>query len=342
MTTWRSFAKAGLWRHVQLSHEEDHDGRDGHVPKADWPELLEVLQSALPLVERSDGIEKQQVHAGPENRVALEKHVREWGYESAMRRLERRFAAIAGAELTELETRRRKHSEATDRDRVLVDDLAFAAALNAEVKALLLPDQNGSWLELAGDIAIEALVRAGIEYRGLRETRVIRDDKSGEWRAAENGGGLSLDDVANPESPEMFSEVWHAAMLLSQIAEYRRMVGLVMLPGPYRPGKKTVVEHMDEAASAAFEIGRHLQAIWNKPFEPHALRGMKVRAAQESGGAERRRQTSPRSKKILDVMSKLIELNGHTVSRAAEIAVQRGCGTSAEANRKLWNRRGKS
>jgi hypothetical protein len=338
MTTWRSFAKAGLWRHIQLSHEEDHDGREGSVPKADWPELREVLQSVLPLVERQDGIELRHVHADPDNRLALGKHVGDWEYEKAMRRLELRYSDVAGAELTVLETRRRKRSEATDRNRLLVEDLAFAAALLADLKALL-GDQDKTWPELAEDVANGALGRAGIVYLGLRETRVVRDEKSGEWRAADNGDGLPLEDLADLDSAEMFSEVWHAAMLLSQIAEYQRMVGLVMRPGLYRPGKKTVVEHMDHAASTAFEIGRHLQAIWNKPFEPHALRGMKVREGQQVGAAMRRAETKQQSDAVIAEMRRLIGNGKLSVSNAARIAFRNGEGSSEKANLRLWYRR---
>ena len=90
-------------------------------------------------------------------------------------------------------------------------------------------------------------------------------------------------------------------------------------------------------ARSAFIMGREYEAIRKKKYESHAVRGMKTAASAKEGGRARGAAMSERTLEILREMRTIIT-NGHSVKRAAEIVHQRGFGTSAHANRKLWSR----
>jgi hypothetical protein len=75
-------------------------------------------------------------------------------------------------------------------------------------------------------------------------------------------------------------------------------------------------------------------ALWNKE---HAARGRKTIRASREGGKSRRGTLKAELGKRLTAMEELIA-KGHSVNRAAQLAHERGCGPSADANRKLWNR----
>lgn len=71
--------------------------------------------------------------------------------------------------------------------------------------------------------------------------------------------------------------------------------------------------------------------------ETATLRGKKVRAAASSGGAARARTTSEQAVPIIEVMKAYMSRN-QSLSRAAELAAATGFGTSASANRRLYQR----
>jgi len=96
-------------------------------------------------------------------------------------------------------------------------------------------------------------------------------------------------------------------------------------------------EIIAEVTGLAFGAGRHTQAAWAKEFEPFVPTGRKVKEAQREGAAVRKGQTEPTSSDVREAMSDLID-KGHSISRAAAITAEKGLGTSAEANRKLFQR----
>jgi hypothetical protein len=67
------------------------------------------------------------------------------------------------------------------------------------------------------------------------------------------------------------------------------------------------------------------------------LRGRKSVESGKVGAEISAKRHSATTARVLDEM-KRIQGSGHTISRAADIAADRGIGTSAAANRKLWNR----
>lgn len=101
--------------------------------------------------------------------------------------------------------------------------------------------------------------------------------------------------------------------------------------------KAWLAEVIAEVASHAFMAGRHMQEAWGKPFESHALRGIKTIEAAAEGGRNRKGKRSSKSAAILAEMQKLIDA-GHSKARAAELAAQKGLGASKEANIKLYGR----
>ena len=71
--------------------------------------------------------------------------------------------------------------------------------------------------------------------------------------------------------------------------------------------------------------------------EEDAIRGGRLVNAGRAGAASRQAAYATRNAAIIRKMKELIE-SGHSMSRAASLALASGLGTSAEANRKLFNR----
>jgi hypothetical protein len=102
--------------------------------------------------------------------------------------------------------------------------------------------------------------------------------------------------------------------------------------------KKWLQAVIAEVAVDAYLAGRHIQAAWGKEFESHAVRGEKVLSGSAQSGAIRRNKVKPKSQQVLAEMERLIDVGGHSVSRAAELAFEKNFGTSKAANRKLFAR----
>lgn len=139
------------------------------------------------------------------------------------------------------------------------------------------------------------------------------------------------------EGAEELSRATHATRaqeLLNNI-DYceRAMVG----EKPREEHRKWVREFVSEVAFSAFEAGRHTQAAWGKSVEDFADTGMRVRRGASVSGQQSKKKRVPDTMTRLREMDRLIA-DGHSKARAAEIAASRGLGSSAEANRKLWQR----
>jgi hypothetical protein len=96
-------------------------------------------------------------------------------------------------------------------------------------------------------------------------------------------------------------------------------------------------EVIPEVAIDAYLAGRHVQAAWGKDFEQHAVRGEKVLHGAAQAGDLRRRTAAPSSQKVLEEMKRLLDRK-HSISRAAELAFEKGLGSSPDANQKLYYR----
>jgi len=96
---------------------------------------------------------------------------------------------------------------------------------------------------------------------------------------------------------------------------------------------------LHSVSGVAFEIGRILERLEFKPHEFDAVRGKKVKRGAVLGGSNTSSQKSKLSQTIVEQMKDLIEIDGHSASRAASLVFSsRNLGTSPEANRKLWTR----
>jgi hypothetical protein len=73
-------------------------------------------------------------------------------------------------------------------------------------------------------------------------------------------------------------------------------------------------------------------------LESNFLRGKKIVESGRMGGNARANRMMSSSQRTLKAMRRLVD-EGHSVARAATLAHEGGQGTSAEANRRLWNRR---
>ena len=97
---------------------------------------------------------------------------------------------------------------------------------------------------------------------------------------------------------------------------------------------------ISEAAQLAFAAGRHTQTAIGKELEVHTVSGLKVSKGGRRGAEITRGTRSDDTLKVLRAMEQLLstkpKIKGN-VSWAATEAKRKGYGTSAGANRKLWN-----
>lgn len=96
-------------------------------------------------------------------------------------------------------------------------------------------------------------------------------------------------------------------------------------------------EIIAEIAEYAFVAGRHMQEAWGKPFEGHAVRGIKTLKSAVEGGEKRKGKLAPDSLKIVAYMQQQIDA-GKSQSEAAYRAKAKGLGTSQAANLRLYQR----
>lgn len=86
-------------------------------------------------------------------------------------------------------------------------------------------------------------------------------------------------------------------------------------------------------------VGRMVEHYrWRFTYGPDALRGRANLSAARAGGIQRARSYQEKKRALLARMAEFVS-KGHTVSNAANLTFKAGLGTSAEANRKHWNRR---
>lgn len=69
----------------------------------------------------------------------------------------------------------------------------------------------------------------------------------------------------------------------------------------------------------------------------NAITGQKYRKKSDEGAQKRRGDLSEHTPQVLQMMANLIE-KGHTRKNAARMVAEKGIGSGAEANRKLWRR----
>lgn len=94
-----------------------------------------------------------------------------------------------------------------------------------------------------------------------------------------------------------------------------------------------------QAAVAAFTVGVHARAAVGKEIEQHALRGRKNLTSAQAGGKARSAASKVKNDVVIAEMSNLMD-KGHSMSASANIACNKGLGTTKAANRKTYQRHG--
>lgn len=325
MLDWKGHAARGNW---EVLRELSND-----LPDGDRLELLDVLRSVVPARERGHGIETYKGFIKP------------WEAESA----EVQSAAHL-ANFLELQKRmffRRSIDHCPQKDAI---ELAIST-INANgirfegyrATYVYWHSEKRQWVQLKSKIG-SAICKKKIEIMtgGDVESITSLDEVTAEleswrsmypWRACH-----SLHTHFRCDAFEQFTPIWHALNILDWQEMYRTARGRL---------ERLIPDVRDEAfdlstiSRAAFEIGRCYEALLKKPFEPHALRGISTLEAAGKAGEARRGTFASQTQLVLDEMDRLIE-RGHSKSRAAELSVKRGIGTSKAANYALWYRHKKS
>lgn len=142
------------------------------------------------------------------------------------------------------------------------------------------------------------------------------------WR--EWADGLLPDDKYDTSFEEQSIE-WYAQQILLLINRIRKQID----------GDKA-----SNAASDAFDLGVlcaevRIKFLW----EGHALRGEKTKKSASDGGLARAHSMRHRSLEIIEEINRIIRENPQLSQiRASQIAYDRGFGSSANANRRLFYR----
>jgi hypothetical protein len=133
------------------------------------------------------------------------------------------------------------------------------------------------------------------------------------------------------------SRAAHADRAIDFLDDVRKTRAIALGDTQTEEERAWVIELIAEAAQAGYWACRHAQAAIGKAVEAHAVRGIKVRKGSSDGGQIRSRQRGPETDMVLAMMEQIRADNPNlSVARAAALAHAKGLGTSAEANRQLW------
>lgn len=143
------------------------------------------------------------------------------------------------------------------------------------------------------------------------------------------------------QAPGELSQEQHCRDSLELLGAIDRATKLMSAEMDSDADGEWLVEVIAEIAEYAFVAGRHMQAAWGKPFEGHAVRGIKTLQSAAEGGAKRKGKLAADTPRIIAYMRELIAA-GHSKKRAAQLAHKKGLGKSASSNSKLFYRLTKS
>ncbi|MEP9350017.1 hypothetical protein [Xanthobacter sp. KR7-225] len=138
-------------------------------------------------------------------------------------------------------------------------------------------------------------------------------------------------------APGELSQEQHCRDSLELLAAIDRATKLMCTEMDSDADREWLEEVIAEIAEYAFVAGRHMQEAWAKPFEGHAVRGIKTIQSAAEGGRQRKGKQAPETAQIISYMRELMQ-SGHSKARAAELTHKKGLGVSAEANSKLFYR----
>ena len=177
--------------------------------------------------------------------------------------------------------------------------------------------------EIEGDPPASATSWAALRTEAETYLRETIADCERETQGARDAGELSREQ--------------HSRTSLDLLAAIDRATTLMCAEMDSDTDREWLAEVMAEIAEYAFIAGRHMQAAWGKPFEGHAVRGIKTIQSAAEGGRQRRGKVGPETAQILAHMQQLINA-GQSQSRAAYHANIKGLGSSQSANLKLYQR----
>ncbi len=318
-TDWREHAKRGDWKNISWIL----------LPVADRVELFEMLRRIVPRRVRGDGVETY------EGFIALDES-----------RSKAEFEAVFLAGHLERWLQNRAGEDAYDSPLDEAIEYAIATLQEHGIKYegyretfLYWHHVRRCWLQITGSMAtaIKAKVSEMWDHiddcpeteRDMALRRLVAWKTMYPWRECKSLHTLWQLNVFEPNTP-----IWHALSIFDWYGPHQEAVDLIGSDD----GDYPVEDRMSFAVESAFEIGRHYEALVKKPFEPHAIRGMKTVEAADKGAEATAAITRERTQPRLEIMKELVPKHG--VANAARLLAAKGMGSFA-ANKKLWERREK-
>lgn len=327
---WRKFAEQRQWQRISY----------WRVPDEDLEECFAMLCEVVPVVEKGDGIEVYRDFLSAAEAKDEETYHAAWlldGIRSRINRKEPREGISAFLQ-----------EAVSYAEQVL---LQHGIEFEGMHSTYIYWDADGQLVQLRQDIGAalferterwrnELVYNLPDESKVTLEAAIMRNEHRLDlypWRrathlyAAWRAGRF----------PE-YSAIDHAIALLNSYHFFQSSFWLALNPQYYgyigNKGERGVAAlHL---ARSAFQIGREYEALRKKPFEIHAIRGIKTVKSASAGGETVSRRNQLHRENVLSAMRTYVE-KGFSVSRAADLVARSGLGTSRDANRKLWDRHSK-
>jgi len=317
MSDWRKLAEQKAWREIQV----------WRIPLSELTELMEVIAVHVPRVERGDGLETYIGFLPPEDAETVDQYYSALLMESCQKRLIRN-----------------KKVEGRIFDRPVRKAIEVLSWLGVEYSGLhntfvyfpkkdvfvqvssdfgrSITERNKRWVEelMEGKLSHQELHRRKNMYPWRQAHPIFMA-----WRNGRFGENSAVD---------------HAFHILNEYRLYRAHFYEIVRQEDYARlsgNKHKRAVGIQIVAEYGFKIGRSYEALLKKPYEAHALRGMKTVRSAQFGGQVRAQQGGGSRAQIIAAMQRFIA-DGHTVSRAAELACRAGHGVTASANRQCWYR----
>jgi len=313
---WREHARRGEWNRTSPLLLSDDD----------LAELKEMLRRVVPTRKRGHGVETFEGFIRPEEANS------EAEYEAAL------FAQYL---MRELERRKLKAAYDCPLDEAI--EFAIATLQEHGIKYesyretfLYWCAVRGRWRQIPASMgtAIRAKVnemwdRMPDPYDAESDMilrRIMAWQTMYPWRTCK-----SIFEVFQADVFEINTPIWHALSIFDWYEQYQDAVDLIGSDD----GDYSVEHYLKDAVESAFEIGKNYEALVKKPFEPHAIRGMKTLESADKGAQATRAITRERTEPRIEKMKMLVPEFG--VDTAASILEAEGMG-KFEANKKLWHR----
>ena len=318
MGNWREHAERAEWMKIETFRLSD----------ADRAELFELLRHIVPKRERGHGIETYEGFITPQEPCSA--------------------TELQAASLVhQLEREQEREARLGDYNCPLAEPVEFAIATVQQhgIKYegyrgtfLYWHRLQGRWLQIPGNIGAAIVAKrhdmllstidCPKSERVAATRRSVAWDSLYPWRICNSLARLFQIDAFEPNTP-----LWHALRILDWYENFQNASSLMQSDNGDNPQEGVLMD----AAESGLEIGRSYEALKKKPFELHALRGIKTLKAARAGGDGRRGKFEPKTRAVLVEMERLVA-QGHTLSRAAELTANREIGTSKVANLALWHR----